>query len=80
MRRSMGAGKLRITYLNQRLRRGSRRSFSGLAATPSDLLDLYLGCCTRHRRTSTARRYQVGHIRLPAGRQLGQGVRGVNIP
>ena len=47
MRRSMGAGKLRITHLNQRLRRGSRRSFSAPAATPSDLLDQYLGCCTR---------------------------------
>ena len=47
MRRSMGAEKLRITYLNQRLRRGSRRGFSAPAATPSDLLDQYLGYCTR---------------------------------
>lgn len=43
----MRAGKLRMTYLNQRLRRGSRRSSSAPAATPSDLLDHYLGCCTR---------------------------------
>ena len=49
MRRSMGAGKLRITYLNQRLHRGSRRSLSAPAATPSELLDHYLGYCTGQR-------------------------------
>ncbi|KAL0034905.1 hypothetical protein WJX77_012220 [Trebouxia sp. C0004] len=43
----MGAEKLRITYLNQTIRRRTRRSFSAPAATPAELLDQYLGYCTR---------------------------------
>ena len=81
MRRSMEAEKLRITYLNQSFAADHAEVSAPLPRRPQIyLISTWAIARGSFRRTSTAHRYQVGHIRLPTEKQPAQSVGGLKLP